>query len=266
MIRQADTEPRRQINLTRWLIIVAVATFVLFLLALALTGEVWRAVAFGVVAFFGFLVALSVYFWIALVGGTVSLVFIRRNPVPWSLGDEALEDQVPEHDIDPGLELQAAGMLVYRFGEVRPHVYFRQIPLRNARAVRPFVVARTGAARPYHFEFTLQNEVDQVFLRKEVLFSLQPTPQFVMPAERLNISETHDLVGQSWQLQVRSGVTVITAVRFTFVEGAQAAAAAGETDGEPTLAWQQEWLPRLLDETVKQDAMKETQEIVWEGL
>jgi hypothetical protein len=115
-------------NLRRALVISVLAASGSFIVLLVLTDQVWRAVAYAVVALFAFLVAQAVYFWGAmLLGGTLEAVTQRRDPVPWSL-DESLASEVPEHDLDPGLELLGAGILVYRVGEVRPQVCFRQVP------------------------------------------------------------------------------------------------------------------------------------------
>ncbi|MCD4687641.1 MAG: hypothetical protein K8S97_17065 [Anaerolineae bacterium] len=240
--------------------------FCLFLIALVLTGHVWRAVAYGVVALFAFLVLLAAYFWGSMLfGGALDALMHRRTTVPWEIGTDM---DVPEHNIDPGLELIAAGILVYRMGEVRPHAYFRKVPLANVRAVRPFMVARTGAERTYQFLFTLNDENETKRYGDEFAFRLSDMPQVVMPPVRLLLNRPRRLVGQRWSLQVRSGVTVVTTFRFIFVEGSATPTngMAGSVNIDPrdtanTLEWKQTLLPQLLDEAVKRDAMTNTQEI-----
>ena len=144
--------PTRRITIQQGFVLSTLVAFGLFLIFLVATGAAWRAVAYAMVALFAFLVVLAVYFWGALLlGGLLEMVGRQRTPVPWSIGDV----ETAEHDLDPGLELQAAGILVYRLGEVRPRVHFRKVPLAEVRAVRPFVVVRTGSARAHTFEFTL---------------------------------------------------------------------------------------------------------------
>ncbi len=242
----------------------------LFLIALVATGQTWRAVAYALVILFGFLVLLAIYFWGAMVFGSVldGLLHRQGEPVPWTI-NEAGPLVVPEHDLDPGLELAAAGMLVYRVGEVRPRVYFRKVPLANARAVRPFVVARTGSERPYHFSFTLTDESDAARFDREFDVPLADAPKIVMPPYRLLLSMPRRLVGQRWNLQVRSGVTVVTSFRFMFVEGRDQppttpGSRVSDEPGELMAGEQRDLLLRLLDEAIKHDAMSTTQEIVLE--
>ncbi len=236
----------------------------LVLLFLVLTGRPWRAAAYALVVLFAFLVVESAYFWGAMIlGGTIEAL-LRRRSGRWGLGGESLLD-VPEHDIDPGLELMAAGVLVYKLGEIKPRVYFRKVSLANVRAIRPFVIARTGDARPCHFHFALVDEEGRVRYDEEFEFLLTDAPRLVMPRCRLVLAAPHSVVGQRWSLQVYSGVTVVTSFRFMFAEGAggdalDAAVAAGDSP----LSWQQELLPRLLDEAIKHDVMTETREIVLE--
>jgi hypothetical protein len=221
-----------------------------------LTGETWRAVAYAVVALFAFLVLLAIYFWGAMLfGGLLEAVGRRATPVPWSVAGAG---EVPEHDIDPGLELMAAGVLVYRLGEVKPRPHFRQIPLTNAHAIRPFVVARTGADRPYAFEFVLSDAQDSVRYHAELVSPLKDAPQIVMPHARLRVTLPKRLSGQRWNLQVRSGVTIVTTLRFVFVDGS--------AESDPGLDWQRTVLPRLLDDAIKQDVLLNTQEVVLEDL
>ena len=256
----------------RVFVITLIGAVILVLAILVLTDNTWRAVAYGLVALFAFLVAESVYFWGAMVlGGTVEAL-TRRRPAGWAL-DEASSLVIPEHNIDPGLELMAAGVLVYRLGEVKPHVYFRKVSLTNARAIRPFVVARTGAARPYHFHFTLVDESGKTRHAEEFEFDLEDAPRLVMPRCRLLLEMPRQLVGQRWSLQVCSGVTVITSFRFMFADGgshgivsSEAGQARSPNGSESALGWQQEMLPMLLDEAIKHDVMTQTREIVLEEL
>jgi len=255
------------------LLVSVLAAFGLFLLGLMLTGEMWRALAYATVALFGFLVVQAIFFWGAVVFGSLSETFTRRrSPALWSTA-ELPGLKVPEHDIDPGLELLAAGMLVYRLGEIRPGVYFRKVPLANARSIRPFVVARTGLPRPYRFEFVLSDEGGASRFRDEFAFELRDDPQIVMPNYRLALARPKRLVGQRWRLQVRSGVTTVTSFRFMFSEGGGppngASGSATETaDGgvESVPAWRQDLLPQLLDKALKRDVLMSTQEIVLEDL
>lgn len=246
------------------------SAFLLFLIALIITGHTWRAVAYGLVALFGFLVLLAVYFWGAMLfgGATEALSHRQREPVPWTFNDSG-PLIVPEHDLDPGLELVAAGMLVYRMAEVRPRIHFRKVPLANARAVRPFVVARTGSERPYHFQFTLTDEADVTRFDRGFEFPLGDEPRMVMPPYRLSLSMPRRLIGQRWHLQVRSGVTVVTSFRFLFVEGSEQPVNMSnsrfpEEHGESAIGWQRDLLPRLLDDAIKHDAMTTSQEIMLE--
>jgi len=248
----------------KWLVLGAVFTFAVFLLLLIITGEVWKAIAYATVALFGLLFALAIYFWGAMLfGGTLELLLRRRTPVPWTLGD-ADGPAVPEHDLDPGLELLAAGILVYRWGEVKPHVFFRQVPVGNMRAIRPFVVARTGLSNAFAFDFDLADAGNTVQMSETFETDLENTPQVVMPRHRLSIREPDALMDRRWHLQVRSGVTVVTSLRFSFVPGQQSnkLTSAGEeaASDQPV----PDWLPRLLDDAIKREAISESQEIVLE--
>lgn len=240
---------------TRKVVIVSIASaLVLFLVLLVVTGKTWRAISYAVLALFVFLVLQALYFWGALLlEGMTGAVARRRSLVPWSVGSEDTWE-TPEHDLDPGLDLLAAGVLVYRLGEVKPHAYFREVSLANARAVRPFVVARTGAARDYRFQFTLSDENERIRFNQEITFPLDDAPQMIMPSIRLQVNTPRGLNNQRWSLQVRSGVTVVTSFRFVFVNGA------------PQSDWQPDMLPQLLDEAIKRDALSGTQEIVLEDL
>lgn len=267
----------RNVGWQTWAIIAALSAFGLFLLALMLTGQVWRAVAYGVIALFGFLIALAVYFWGAMLFGSTleMLARQRQGTVSWSMIGENLV--TPKHDIDPGLELLSAGILVYRLGEVKPQPYFRKVPLGDARAVRPFMIARTGAERNYRFSFLLNDEVETTRFDNEFVFALKDEPQVVMPPCRLVVDRPRALIGQRWTLRVQSGLTVVTSFRFIFVEGSaqpgiekMGIARNGSGNGSRLAAdgglaeWQECMLPELLDEAVKRDAMSSTQDIVLE--
>ncbi len=272
VLKQWRSNPARTRRFNWWTVafVIAACTLGLFLAALVLRGHAWRAVAYAVVALFVFLVALAVHFWGSLLfGGLLDVALQRRAAVPWSLGDEhAL--QVPEHDIDPGLELFAAGMLVYRLGEVKPSAYFRTVPLAGVRALRPFIVARTGAGRDYPFTFLLRDARDVTQFDEAVMFALHNRPQVVMPPYRLVTERPRILAGQRWTLQVKSGVTVVATFRFLFVDGAVQGNQidAGRVDAQDRVpahtAWHLAVLPQLLDEAVKRDAMAETRDVVLE--
>ncbi len=254
------------------IIVALLAASGLFLLSLVLTGQLWRAAAYSVVALFAFLFLLAAYFWGSMFfGGALEMFTRRRSPVPWNIAGGALD--VPEHDIDPGLELLAAGMLVYRVGEVKPQPYFRKVPLANARAVRPFMVARTGVARDHQFALMLSDEVDETRFQDVFTFALQDAPQVVMPPYRMVIEHPRALVGQRWTLKVRSGVTVVTSFRFMFVDGSlQAADIAANSgpgmrqqgDAAPDEDRDHHELSALIDEAVKRDALTAPREIVLE--
>ncbi|GEM_PF-2393100 len=261
----------RRIGLRTGAALSVLAALGIFLLALALTGHLWRAIAYGTVVLFAAVIALAVYFWGAIfLGGLLESLLARKTRSAWSVPAEQFPI-APGQDIDPGLELLAAGMLVYRIAEVRPRAFFRKVPLNNARAVRPFMVARTGAPRKYEFTFVLSDENDVVRFQERFSASVQDQPQLIMPPYRLLLEIPRKLLGQRWLFQVRSGVTVVTSLRFMFVDGraktgslASTLAASGALidDGdEEALHWHREVLPLLVDETVKRDAMVQTQEI-----
>jgi hypothetical protein len=261
----------RHIGPRTGVLIGALAAFGLFLLDLLLTGKTWRALAYAVVALVGLLVVQVIFFWGAGVAGSLAGVFTRRRDVGlWTAG-EPVGVRVPEQGIGPGLELLAAGMLVYRLGEVRPGVHFRKVPLWNARAIRPFVVARSGSPCSYRFEFVLSDEGDVRRFRDEFSFDLGDEPQIVMPCYRLALNRPKRLVGQRWRLQIRTGVTTVTSFRFMFAEGgggsngtSGSATQTASDSAELAPGWQQEQLPRLLDEALKRDVLTSTQEIVLE--
>ncbi len=246
---------RKRITWQKGLLFSVVGAFGLFLIALVLTGQTWEAVAYAVVVLFGLLFALAIYFWGSMLfGGVLEVIGRQRTPVSWAV--EFGSGAIPEYDLDPGLELLAAGVLAYRYGEVKPHVHFMTVPMQNVRAIRPFVVARTGSERTYHFDFVLTDEQDRGRFDTEIASQLHSQPQLVMPHCRLIVKTPKKLIGQRWNLQVRSGVTVVTSLRFSFV-------ADGIAD-EPIPAAHQAVLPRLLDSALKQDAMTNTQEIILE--
>lgn len=230
------------------------AGFTLLLAGLSLAFGAWRAVAYVTAGMFGMLFALAFYFWSTMLFGGTLRFLRRRAPVPWALGDDT--GDVPEHDIDPGLELMAAGMLVYRSDEAKPQAYFRQVPIAEARAVRPFVVARTGAERRCEFAMTLHDERDEI--RHDGVFSMvvRDRAAMIVPPYRLAVPDPARLAGRQWSLRVRSGVTVLAAIGFRFVNG--------DADPEPALDWQVHVLPRLLDDMIGQDAIAQAAEITLE--
>jgi hypothetical protein len=249
-----------------------VGAFGLFLAALILTGQTWRIIAYALIALFAGLTLLAIYFWGAMIlSGIMDLFSSLHHGTPWSAGVQG-ELVAQEHDIDPGLELVAAGMLVYRLGEVRPRIHFRKIPLANARSIRPFIVARTGAERPYHFQFTLFDEADVPHFQQDFAFTLKDDPQMVTPPQRIMFNKPKKVIGQRWSLQVRAGVTVITSLRFMFVEGGQIEPTLESSNPlisdyqEPVPDRQQDLLAHLLDQALKMEAMTSTQEIILEDV
>ena len=232
---------------------IIIAVFVFLRL---LTGNTWTAIAVVLLMLFSFVVALAAYFWSALfMGGTTSLFRRKRTATPWSIGDP--EAGLPEYDMDPGLELMAAGMLVYRMGQVRPDVHFRKVSLADARSVRPFVVARTGDERPHEFMFVLSDESEQARYEETLRVNLGTQPQLIMSTNRLAFSRPAGLVGQRWTLQVRSGVTVVTSFRFMFSSGLPG-------NSESTPGPQEELLRGLLDDALKLEVGQSTPELVME--
>jgi len=253
-VNHTTSAAHKRITWQKGLLFCVIGAFCLFLITLVLTGQTWEAIAYAVVVLFGLLFALAIYFWGSMLfGGVLELIGRQRTPVPWAVDGSV---NVPEYDFDPGLELLAAGVLAYRYGEVKPHVHFMTVPMQNVRAIRPFVVARTGSERTYHFDFTLTDEQDRGRFNTEIESLLHNSPQLVMPHCRLIVQTPKKLIGQRWNLQVRSGVTVVTSLRFSF--------AADGTIDEPIPASHQDLLPRLLDGALKQDAMTNTQEIILE--
>jgi hypothetical protein len=252
----------RQSRIVKWLILGLLGTFGVFLFLLIVTGKAWWAVGYAIIALGAFLILMAVYFWGAVVLGGLLVALGQRSRAPsWTMPQDKITE-IPEHDIDPGLELAAAGMLVYRFGEVKPQVYFRNVPLANARAIRPFVVARTGVERPYEFEFSLTDENDNIHFEHEFLLTLHADPRLVMPPYRLLLGSSNKFLGQRWNLRVRSGVTVVTSFRFLFVDQPEPSPD-GQGTGIDELppSWQYDLLSRLLDEAIKRDVMSNTQEI-----
>lgn len=264
MIPNTTSRPDHRINFRQALFVGILAASVLLVLVLAVTKSTWAAVAYALVALFGFLFVLALYFWGAMLLGGILETFSRHKAhATWSIG--GTKPEAPEHNIDPGLELIAAGILVYRYGEVKPRVYFRAVTLTNARAIRPFVVARTGEERTYEFDFLLVDQSEQVRFKGQFAHELRNAPQMVMPHYRLLLNAPHHLTGQRWNLRVRTGVTVVTSVRFTFVDGTDTQLKKSAVS-EEMQASQKEMLLTLLDEAIKQDAMTQTQEIVLEGV
>ena len=245
------TSPTNQRNtIQKGIVISLTAAGGMLLLSLVATGATWRAIAYAMVALFGFLVILAAYFWTTMLFGSLAFVLNRRHTsVPWKIDGELAAQ---EYDIDPGLELVAAGMLVYQLGEIKPSMHFRQVPLANARAIRPFIVARTGAAKPYDFTFELSDNSDHIHFAEAFYSDLEPQPQIVTPCVRLLINDTlKTLDGQRWTLQVRSGLTVITSFRFTFTGGNGTHTAAGDHLPDD----QQRYMSRLLDRALQQDVV-----------
>jgi hypothetical protein len=243
-------------RLPAWNLLKLAGGFATVFALVSILSGIWRAVAYSVVALFVFLVALAVYFWGAIVfGGFLETAWRRRTPVPWELSGTA--GDVPAYDLDPGLELLAAGMLVYRTGEVKPHVAFRSVPLAGMRAIRPFIVARTGAARTYHFDFALSDERDRTRFAHAFAHDLASVPRLVMPAAHLTVQQPGALDGSQWSVQVRTGVTVVTVFRFSFVNGTHSAP-------DQFGSRMNELIKRLLDEAIKHDAVSDVQTVVLE--
>jgi len=258
----------RRISLNVGVSLGLAGAVVLFVATLILTGQTWRIIAYAMVALMAGLTIIALYFWGAMIlGSLLDLFSSLRQSTPWSAGIQG-ELHVQEHDIDPGLELVAAGMLVYRLGEVKPRIYFRKIPLANARSIRPFIVARTCAERPYHFQFTLYDEADVPHFQQDFAFTLKDAPQMVTPPQRIMFNKPRRVIGQRWNLQVRAGVTVITSLRFMFVEGGRIEPTLEPSHPldyqEPIPDRQQELLAHLLDQALKMEAMTSTQEIILE--
>lgn len=257
-----------QTGVMRWLVLGLLGAFGLFLLVLIITGKAWWAVGYTIIGLGAFLIIMAVYFWGAVVLGGLLVALGQRSRSPsWALPADKVTE-IPVFDIDPGLELAAAGMLVYRFGEIKPRVYFRHVPLVNVRAIRPFVVARTGVERPYDFEFTLLDEKDVVHFEHEFTANLRDDLRLVMPPYRLLIGAARKLSGERWNLRVRSGVTVVTSFRFLFVDQPDLTGSNGHgSSGEELVSssQQEELLSKLLDDALKRDVMSNTQEIELEG-
>jgi hypothetical protein len=255
----------KRISIQQGLILAVVGAAALLLVLLILSTSTWTAIAYTMVALLALLIFLSVYFWGTIIfGGLIDLLQRRSSSSPWSVGSTG---NIPEHDIDPGLELVSAGMLVYRYGEVKPRIHFRKVPLTGARAIRPFVVARTGSERQYNFHFMLNDDNEKTRYSDEFSFNVKNEPQLIMPHYRLSLSMPKKLVGQRWNLRVRSGVTTVTSFRFMFIEeGSQTELLTQAANAEPILASQEEMLARLLDTAIKQDVLGSTQEIELETI
>jgi hypothetical protein len=212
------TSPLTQrINVQKW-IIVGLLGALPFSNRVTDHRGIGRAVAYAIVALFVFLIALAVYFWGSVFfGGILDILTQGNSSGTWGIGIS----EIPKHDIDPGLELLAAGILVYRMGEVRPEIHFRKVPLGNARAMRPFIVARTGSERPYQFLFSLTDDHNSTRFESQFTVKLGDALQLIMPQYRLAPDIPRKLVGQRWSLQVKSGVTVITSFRFMFIDSTE---------------------------------------------
>jgi hypothetical protein len=249
----SDLRRRRSRANMRGLLATA-AAFALLFAVLSLGFGPWRAVAYITAGLFGMLFALAFYFWGTMLFGGVLQALRRRTPVPWVLDDAA--DAVPAHDIDPGLEVMAAGMLVYRSGEANPHVCFRQVPVVDIEALRPFVAVRTGVPRRCAFAIALHDEHDQIRHEDSFMVGLSDRAALVAPPYRLALADPARLAGQHWSLQVKSGVTVVAAWRFHFVNGS--------SQPESALDWEAHWLPRLVDEAIEQDSQPQTGDIALE--
>lgn len=266
---QAQARQRMQFRVG--VIIALTSALGVCLLLTLLTDRTWRIVAYGVATLFGVLVLLAVYFWGSiLLGGALEFINYRRTSGHW--GFRARSDaESPEHDLDPGLELISAGILVYVLGEVKPRLHFRKVPLANVRSIRPFIVARTGDERAYQFQFALLDDTDKPAFRQDITTAVRREPQMITPPQRLMFNKPRKVIGQRWSLQVRSGMTVITSLRFMFVEGGGLSSSLpGSSSGldpdavDPVSSQQQEMLNRLLDQVIKHDAMTNTLEIVLE--
>ncbi|WP_119072474.1 hypothetical protein [Aggregatilinea lenta] len=168
-----------------------------------LSGDVWVAAGWGMAAMLIFLVVLAVYFWGSLVfGGTLS-AFGSSRPVPWTFG--AVEDAT--HDIDPGIEILSAGVLAYYDDVAEAVPCFRTVPARGLRAVRPFLVARSGMDEMRDFEFELVDAHDRARFRRRIEQALSSTPGLViLPLPLALASARPELV---WGWRVRSGITVL---------------------------------------------------------
>ncbi|MBI5958292.1 MAG: hypothetical protein HY866_06145 [Chloroflexi bacterium] len=266
-----QTQTRQRMQFRVGIIVVLSGALGLCLLSLLLTDRTWRAIAYGMVALFGFLTVLAIYFWGSILfGGIVEMVNFRRNTGRWGIGGRS-EPGSPEHDLDPGLELISAGILVYILGEVKPRVHFRKVPLANVRSIRPFIVARTGDERAYQFQFALVDDSDKPCFHQDFSVTVRREPQMITPPQRLMFNKPRKVIGQRWSLQVRSGMTIITSLRFMFVEGGGRSstllepASSFDLDvADPVSSEQQELLNRLLDQVIKNDAMTNTLEIVLE--
>lgn len=252
MLKRPEKRSRfRRLTPVQWVVVGLLSVVALILLFV----QPWFAMAYVILTFSVFLLAISVHFWGTLVfGGLLEAVRRKATPVPWTIDPTT---DIPEHDLDPGLELLAAGVLVYRFGEVKPQLHFRQVPLASLRAIRPFIVARTGSERTYTFDFSMTGETHGQLFARSFDWYVADRPQIVLPDVRLSVNGARTLARQRWNLQVRSGVTVVTRFWFEFVD---------EHSDEIIPAAHDDLLARLLDEVVRRDVESNVQEVVLEGL
>lgn len=256
-----DYSPPRVMTLASRGVVIITGVFVVYLASLVLAGRPWRAAAYAVAVLFALLFLQAFYFWGAMLLGAIASTLRRhRSPVPWSLGENG---EVPEHDIDPGLELLAAGVLVYRGDSDRPELCFRDVPVSDLRAVRPFVVARTGYDRPCSFEFALYDDGNALQLTSSAESHLTPAANMVVPGHRLVTRDPGRLAGQRWQLQIRSGVTILTSLRIAYRNDGFPELP-GRLDPDPAGEARQARLNRLLDAVLELDAKRDVPDIALE--
>lgn len=219
---------------------------------LVVTGHTWRAIAYAMATLFGLLVALAVYFWSTLLFSGFFAVFTRRQTAaPWQFDTET---EIPEYDLDPGLELVAAGILVYREARPFPDVHFRHVPLAGTHAIRPFLVARTSADRRYPFVFHITDAHAQTRLESTLETELGPQPAMIVPPVQVRLNGAL-LDGQTWRIQVLSGPTVITTIGFTFSNGTSRPGAAGPPGSADTPGHvPDQTLSRLRDQALQHEA------------
>lgn len=173
----------------------------------AVTGEVWIAAGWGMALIMAFLVGLAIYFWgVLMFGGTLSAFNSEQRPVPWSFGDI----ETAEYNIDPGLELMSAGVLAYYTDRAGFRTCFRTVPARGLRAIRPFVMARTGLTSSCTFAFELVDAHDHVHFSQDVELWLDEEPELVMTSEPVVLPVLSGERGKAWSWRVRSGVTILT--------------------------------------------------------
>lgn len=210
-----DRPPVQSVRWGKWTIWASL--LVAGLLALAfVTGELWRMLAWGSVALLAFLLTLAAYFWGTLLFGAVWGFLRRSRGATWSLGGV----ESAEHDIDPGMELLAAGVLAHYHGHTQPQVCFQNVPVQGLRVIRPFVVARTGWPREHVIEFTLTDDRERQCYRDRAWHELADSPRLVLPSAPVRFPAGDQAVGRRWSWHVRAGVTVVSAFRFVFSEEA----------------------------------------------